>query len=442
MSTQVAEQKERSPLQALQDQIMGDHVRQQLQMALPEHISVEKFQRVVMTAVNKAPDLINGDRASLFTACVECAQDGLLPNGKEAALVIYNTKQDNQWIKKVQYMPMIQGIYRRARNSGEIVTLNAHLVCQNDDFDYQLGFEPKLDHKPALGDRGEVVFVYAVAVMKDGTRDLEIMTKAEVEEVRAASKASGNGPWVSWWGEMARKTVVRRLAKRLPVSSDLDRVISRMDAMYEFDERKKGPAPSRPSRMDATDSSYPAPDNVDMPAEDIFTLTDEHGETVGGFNRSSFVAEIVSAIDNCIQASVLTAFWEFNEDAIANLGDARTDSDRQTVTKAYHEAKARLAQDDQQSPPPPPAASRAADTDASKQGAADPHFETFEAVKKAVSEAETGVDLVNAWAAQTTALNALKEAHPDKYDELDSFYVGREAKLQREAEPQSTEAAE
>lgn len=100
----------------------------------------------------------------------------------------------------------------------------------------------------------------------------------------------------------------------------------------------------------------------------------------------------------------------------------------------------------QPAPPPPPEPSHAADAEASKSEADDgdgyDHRATFETVKKAVSEAETGVDLVNAWAAHTDALNALKEAHPDKHDELDSFYVGREAKLQREGEQQSTEAAE
>lgn len=242
--------KDLPPLERARQQVLAPGFAEQVKMALPKHISVDKFQRTVITALAKDAGLLNADRGSLFTACVEAASDGLLPNAKEAALVIYG--------KKVQYIPMIGGIYKKARNSGEISNLAAHVVYDNDEFDYELGFEPTLRHKPALGERGNIRCVYAIAIMKDGTKDMEVMTVAEIEQVRKASKAANNGPWVQWWSEMARKTAVRRLAKRLPLTADLDRVIGRMDAMYEFEQGKQD-GPPRPSTASAQLSSFAAP---------------------------------------------------------------------------------------------------------------------------------------------------------------------------------------
>jgi phage RecT family recombinase len=252
-------------LAALQGEIMSTRMAEQLHMALPDHIPVEKFQRVVVTAVNKNPALVGAERRTLFTSCIECASDGLVPNGKEAALVMFG--------QNVVYMPMIAGIYKRARNSGEVTTLNGQVVHANDVFDYAYGFEPTLSHKPAIGERGDIVAVYAVAVMRDGTRDMEIMSVDEVEAVRATSRAKDSGPWKTWWGEMAKKTVVRRLAKRLPLTGDLERLIQRVDDLYDLSDAKPEDAEvPRPTQED-----YSAPWELYGPdGEVIETHPNEH----------------------------------------------------------------------------------------------------------------------------------------------------------------------
>ena len=229
----MAQNQQVAVVKDIQQEIMSDRMTNQLQMALPNHIAVEKFQRVVVTAINKTPGLLKADRGSLFTACVEAAQDGLLPNGKEAALVVFKTKVDNDWIEKVQYMPMIAGIYKRARNSGEVSLLNGHVVYSGDKFDYSYGFEISVEHKPALTNRGKPIGAYAVVVFKDGNRDLEFMSVEDIEKVRAVSKTGDKGPWVQWWDEMARKTVVKRLAKRAPFSSDIERMLARGDEDFD-----------------------------------------------------------------------------------------------------------------------------------------------------------------------------------------------------------------
>lgn len=205
-----------------------DKMEGQFKMALPAHIPVERFARVVMTAVGSNPDLLRADRTSLLEASLKAAQDGLLPDGRDGALVIYG--------QKVQWMPMIAGILKKVRNSGELLSISAYVAHEKDKFFYRLGDDETIEHEPFLdGDPGKPRIVYAVAKTKDGGTYREVMTVTEVEKVRSVSKAKNSGPWTTWWGEMARKTVLRRLAKRLPMSTDLDDVIRRDDALYDFE---------------------------------------------------------------------------------------------------------------------------------------------------------------------------------------------------------------
>lgn len=194
--------------------------------ALPSHVSVEKFSRVAMTAIQNTPALVNADRRSLFGAFVRLAQDGLLPDGREAAIVMFGNK--------AQAMPMIAGILKKIRQSGEVAKVSAQVVYANDEFVISYGFDEDVKHiPPKLNEpRGNPIGAYATAVLKDGSQLLEVMSLEDIQAVRKVSRASGNGPWVSWWGEMARKTVMRRLSKRLPMSTDLeDEVFSRDPSM-------------------------------------------------------------------------------------------------------------------------------------------------------------------------------------------------------------------
>lgn len=222
--------------------------------ALPPHISEEKFRRVAVTAVQNTPALANADRRSLFGAFVKLAQDGLLPDGREAAIVMFGDK--------AQAMPMIGGILKRIRQSGEVAKVSAQVVHENDHFLVKYGFDEDVEHNPPkLNEpRGKPIGAYATAVLKDGSRLLEVMSLEDIEKVRGVSRAKNNGPWVAWWGEMARKTVMRRLSKRLPMSTDLEEQIFARDetlatdrnAMREIEVQAE---PSPPvSRLDAIES--------------------------------------------------------------------------------------------------------------------------------------------------------------------------------------------
>jgi len=212
----------------------------QFSYALPAHIPVERFTRVVMTAIQNSPKLLACTRQSIFNSCMKCAQDGLLPDGREAAIVPFGESEDGQ--KKsdqATYMPMVAGIRKKARNSGEIADLWAREVREGDEFDYQEGDEPHILHKPALagGTERKITHVYSICKFKDGELSRCVMTIAQVEEIRQKfSRAKRGGPWHDrvTYGEMAKKTVVRRHAKELPSSTDLDTVLHRDDELYDM----------------------------------------------------------------------------------------------------------------------------------------------------------------------------------------------------------------
>lgn len=209
-----------TPMEAMRGTLVK--MQPEFAAALPPQIPVEKFIRTTLTAVQMNPELLGADRRSLLGACMKAAQDGLLLDGREAAPVIFNSKDKG---KVVQYMPMVGGILKKIRNSGELASISAQVVYDKDDFQYELGDNESITHKPFLGeDRGKQIAVYAVAKTKDGAIYREVMSVADVEKVRASSKAGKFGPWVEWWDEMAKKTVIRRMAKRLPSSADVDQV--------------------------------------------------------------------------------------------------------------------------------------------------------------------------------------------------------------------------
>ena len=192
----------------------------QLQAALPPHIKVERFARIVLTAVQENPKLLECERQSVLRSCLRCAQDGLLPDGREAALVHFWNSKLNQLI--AQYMPMYQGLLKKVRNSGELASIVTHVVYTGDKFRYVLGDEEKIEHEPCDDDakRGTPRCVYAIARLKDGSIVREVMSKAEVEKVRMSSKMKDGAPWTDWWDQQARKTVLKRLVKWLPSSTD------------------------------------------------------------------------------------------------------------------------------------------------------------------------------------------------------------------------------
>ena len=236
--TETAEGRQVSPIQEVRGAL--SRMEGEFTNALPSHIKPEQFQRVALTAIQNNAQLLNTDRQSLFGSLMKAAQDGLLPDGREGALVIFKGK--------AQWMPMIGGVLKKIRQSGELASITAQIVYGADEFDYWIDDDGEhVKHRPAFGDdRGPVRLVYAMAKTKDASVYVEVMTLADVEKVRGASRTRNGGPWVDWWEQMAKKSAMHRLAKRLPISADLTEVVNRDEAFYDFAPKERDITPDKP----------------------------------------------------------------------------------------------------------------------------------------------------------------------------------------------------
>lgn len=280
-TTAIAAERPKSNVEVVCTTISKPEFKQRLAAALPPGVNPDRFQRVVLTAIQQNPKLADADRQSLYNASLRAAADGLVPDGREGAFVEMSVKQGNGWIKQITWMPMVAGIIKRLATAG--ITIDAQLVHENDEFEQTLGDDAAIHHKaPRLGQsRGEIIGVYAIARLPNGMVMREVMDREQVEHVRAASRSKDGGPWSQWWGEMARKTVIRRLAKRLPILDPaVSDTIGRDDDLYDFaagnaQDGDTAPAqdqpattprgPRRPRGLDAVAAaaSQPAPGHDD-----------------------------------------------------------------------------------------------------------------------------------------------------------------------------------
>ncbi|EBD0803140.1 recombination protein RecT [Salmonella enterica] len=203
-------------------------MKEQLAVALPRHMTAERMIRIATTEIRKVPALGDCDTMSFVSAIVQCSQLGLEPGGAlgHAYLLPFGNKNENSGKKNVQLIIGYRGMIDLARRSGQIASLSARVVREGDDFSFEFGLEEKLVHRPGENEDAPVTHVYAVARLKDGGTQFEVMTRKQIELVRAQSKAGNNGPWVTHWEEMAKKTAIRRLFKYLPVSIEIQRAVS------------------------------------------------------------------------------------------------------------------------------------------------------------------------------------------------------------------------
>jgi recombination protein RecT len=249
-ANQVAKKETPNPIAELR--VALDRMDDQFKAALPAHIPLERFKRVLMTAVQGNLKLLRCTRQSLFNACVRAAQDGLLPDGREGAIVSYETEGE----QIAQWLPMVAGIRKKVRNSGQLSDWNVQCVQEGDQFEYELGDNPFIRHKPApTGGRArKVLFAYSIATYPDGTKSREVMNADQIEDVRKKSRAK-KGPWHDpiFYPEMARKTVAKLHAKQLPMSTDLDTLLRRDDELYDFKgERERTEVTQQHRRLEST----------------------------------------------------------------------------------------------------------------------------------------------------------------------------------------------
>ena len=197
----------------------------EIEKALPKHMDADRMARIALTTIRTNPKLLECSVPSLLGAVMQAAQLGLEP-GLIGHCYLVPFKNGKTGQTDVQFIIGYKGMIDLARRSGQIENIYAHAVYSNDEFDYELGLEPKLKHKPYMkGDRGEFIGAYAVAHFKDGGYQFEFMSKEEIEKRRKRSRAANNGPWVTDYEEMGKKTVIRHMWKYLPISIEIQQAV-------------------------------------------------------------------------------------------------------------------------------------------------------------------------------------------------------------------------
>lgn len=224
--------------------------------ALPKICTPERFARVALTCIKKDSKLMAAiqtqeGRASIAAAFMKCAELGIEPDGRRAYLIPY--KNDVQLI--IDY----KGIAELAMRSGYVANIHADKVCENDEFEYNIGAIEKhrIDFKQ---DRGDAYAYYAVVTFKDGTKKCEVMSKKEIDAIKERSAAWGAWlkwqkicPWNTDYDEMAKKTVFKRLAKWIPQSPELRQAIDFDDDDY----RQRAPEVILPANNLSADDYEP-----------------------------------------------------------------------------------------------------------------------------------------------------------------------------------------
>lgn len=213
---------------SLLDIVTSKGFQKQMALALPNTLTVERLTRIIMSECRKTPELLNCSPNSFYGSILQCAQLGLEPGSAlgHCYLLPFGNGKAKDGRPNAQLIIGYRGMIDLARRSGQIVSLHAYCVHEKDDFHYELGLHPDIHHIPfSTADRGPVTYVYAVAQLQGGGVQFEVMNRAEIEAVRSQSKAGTRGPWVSHWDEMAKKTVIRRLFKLLPVSIEAHRAV-------------------------------------------------------------------------------------------------------------------------------------------------------------------------------------------------------------------------
>lgn len=219
LKTQIAEQKKTQPPQTIQQWTKA--YSSQIAKALPSVLTPERFSRMVLTAITKTPKLANCNPASFIGSMLTAAQLGLEPNTPlgQAYLIPYG----NECQFQIGYKGMIDLAYR----SGEFQCIMSEIVYENDKFEFEYGLNANLTHKPCMGERGEMKWVYAMYKLKDGGYSFVVKSIDDIiKHGKKYSKTYNNGPWQSAFEEMAKKTVIKQLLKYAPLKSEFVRGIS------------------------------------------------------------------------------------------------------------------------------------------------------------------------------------------------------------------------
>lgn len=219
------------------------HNWKRIEKVASRHTNPDRLMALAISTINKNPKLGECSESSVMSCLMRCSTLGLEPSDVDglgrAYILPFRSKQGMQATFILGY----KGLIELARRSGEIKDISARAVYDGDFFEYEYGLNEKLRHVPSDGEKtpDKLTFVYCVVHFKDGGHYFDVMTKAEVEAVRKRSKSPNNGPWVTDYEAMAKKTVIKRANPYLPLSVDAKTAITSDETEGGFVSEFKAP---------------------------------------------------------------------------------------------------------------------------------------------------------------------------------------------------------
>lgn len=204
----------------------------QIEQAAGTYMTADRVTAIVLGAIQRNPQLLECTELSILKATRDGVSMGLEPGSLLGEFYLVPFRNGKTGKREATGIPGYRGLIALARRTGEIANIYAESVYSCCDvFEVERGLKPNLIHKPAYADErrddpNNITFVYAVCQFKDGSTQFEVMSRNAIEKIRAKSKAANYGPWVDYFEEMAKKTVIRRLSKYLPMTTQMTKAIA------------------------------------------------------------------------------------------------------------------------------------------------------------------------------------------------------------------------
>lgn len=204
----------------------------EIRKALPTVLTPERFTRMALSAINNTPELANCTPMSFIAALMNAAQLGLEPNTPLGQAFLIPYKNKSKGVLECQFQLGYKGLIDLAYRTGQVQTIQAHVVRQKDHFEYQYGLDSRLVHRLGDGserDRGEITFIYGLFRLVNGGVGFEVSNRADMDAFAAKySKSFGSktSPWTNNYAEMATKTCLKRALKYAPISVDFQKALS------------------------------------------------------------------------------------------------------------------------------------------------------------------------------------------------------------------------
>jgi len=268
--------------QAFREFIVAPERQARLKRLSQGRLNLDQMVEIVLAAISKTPMIAACSTESLALALSDAAELGLLPSstmGMAHLVPFQNTKKAALYkvpeFYEAKLIPDYKGLAHLARESGSVLSISAGVIygpvevggkILRHEFEMLEGSEDRLVVKPLPPGhtQQDKDMIYAWASCKIPAPSVPqgfvvqwvYLTRAEVLKIKASSRASSNGPWVTWESEMWKKTGVKRLSKLAPRKGLFARALEIDDAAEAEPEEIEVNAVGSPTRTKGTSRAH------------------------------------------------------------------------------------------------------------------------------------------------------------------------------------------